>query len=287
MKPLQLLVVCATILTCSISCGGGGGGGGGSDLGGNACGSLVAKTGSGNEQIFNGESCNQSARTPVVAIYAVFDTAEGPDANFICTGALVTVDDLITSAHCFVTSAQQFGDSLLGFGVFVGGDLGQPLAISNLAIHPFYTGATGSPFDIAMATLSEVPSPPIGPLPVLLSQPSLPGQEFSVFGYGTNNFGQVGELKSAEFVIEAIDGGNLLSTFPGSRNVSICAGDSGGPAVQVVNGVTTLIGVNSFTVNPLGIACPTLPALISGFVDIQNAATLDFIANYAPDIPTN
>ena len=138
-----------------------------------------------------------------------------------------------------------------------------------------------------MATLERVPNPPIGPLPILVSQLSLPGQEFSIFGYGTNNTGQVGELKSAEFTIEAIENGNLIATFAGSNNVSICGGDSGGPAVQVVNGITTLIGVNSFGTFVGGITCPVLPAEISGFVDLQNQTTLDFISTYAPDIAAN
>ncbi len=273
-----LILVSLTCLGC------GGGGGGGSDLGGNACSSLSARVGSGNQQILNGESCNQSARTAVVAIFSIAsDGAQFFNAG-ICTGTLVTVDDIVTSAHCFVDPIRSFGSAIQGFVVRAGGDDGEFIPVSNLAIHPLYDGSVGSRFDVAMATISRVPNPAIGPLPVLVSQLTLPGQEFSVFGYGTNNLGEVGTLKSAEFVIEDIINGNLLATSSGSNSASICGGDSGGPAVQIVNGVTTLIGVNSFGLFVNGVSCPTLPAILSGFVDLQNSLILDFISSYAPDV---
>ena len=279
MRPLlaALLSACLFILGC-------GGGGGGADLGGGACGALAARSGSDNQQIFNGESCNQVARTAVVAIFPIASDGEQLGIAGICTGTLVTVDNILTSAHCFVDPVLSFGEAIVGFVALVGGQDGEVIAFSDARIHPLYTGAVGSQFDVAMATLSRVPSPQIGPVPILSSQTTAPGQEFSVFGYGTNNRGQVGELKSAEFVIEDFIGGNLVATLSGSGNASICGGDSGGPAVQVVNGVTTLIGVNSFGLFLGGVPCPDTPATLSGFVDIQNAAVIDFIVGYAPDV---
>lgn len=284
-KTAQKLMAVGLFSVGVLGCGGGGGGGSG--LAGGACDSLSARGTSDNQQIFNGESCDQVARTPVVAIFPIGRSGEQLFVASICTGALVTVDDILTSAHCFRDPFLALGDALAGFVVVVGGENGEAIQISNLALHPFYDGSVGSRYDIAMATLSRVPSPRIGPLPILVSQLSLPGQEFSVFGYGTSNQGEIGVLKSAEFRIEEIFNGNLLSSYIGSDNVSICGGDSGGPAVQVVNGVTTLIGVNSFGQFVGGETCPAIPARVSGFVDIQDEAVLEFIGNYAPDVAAN
>lgn len=254
------------------------GGGGGSDEGGDACGAL-------NARIFGGESCNQSARSPVVAIVPVARDGEQLAGVGICSGTLVTVDDILTSAHCFTDPAIQLGDTLAAFVVFVGGANGEARVITNLAVHPDYNGVAGSRFDIAMATLDQIPSPPIGPVPVLLSELSLPDQRASTFGYGTNSQGEVGELRSAEITINDIQDGNLIVTLEES-GASICQGDSGGPLVQVINGVTSIIGVNSF-VTATSEQCAANGASISGFVDLQHPSILSFLGNYAPDIAAN
>jgi hypothetical protein len=251
----------------------GGGGGEESDaakLGGDGCGSLSAK-------VFNGDECNQTARTPVVAMYAL---AQSGERAGLCSGTLVTVDDVLTSAHCLVGALAAFGDNFGGILVRVGGE---ELYVVDAAIHPYYDGTVGTPYDIAMVTLERVPNPAIGPLPILVSQLTLPGQRMSTFGYGTNNYGQFGALKSAEILIERLENGNLIASI--ESGASICQGDSGGPVVQVVDGVTAIIGVNSFGIGiPTSQQCAAAGATLSGFVDLQNLAIIDFIVGYAPDV---
>jgi secreted trypsin-like serine protease len=203
----------------------------------------------------------------------------------ICSGTLVTVDDILTSAHCFTSPFEEFGSAIVGFAVFVGGANGQLKFITNFAIHPFYNGQAGSPYDIAMATLDSIPSPAIGPVPLLLSELTEVGQRASTFGYGTNNQGEIGLLKSAELIIERFVGGNIYASTAES-GASICQGDSGGPLVQVVNGVSSLVGVNSFG-DVSAEQCAASGGSYSGFVDLQNINILDFIFNYAPDVPAN
>jgi secreted trypsin-like serine protease len=251
-----------------------GGGGGESDRGGNACSALNAK-------IFNGEVCNKSSRTPVVALYPIAESGGQLFDAGICTATLVTVDDFLTSAHCFVTPVLE-NPNLVGFLAVVGGEA---IPVVGLAIHPSYNGQAGNRYDIAMGTLQRLPNPAIGPVPLLVSQLTLVNQEASAFGYGTSNLGEIGTLKSAEFLIDGFSAGNILATQQ-SANASICQGDSGGPLMQIVNGVTSLVGVNSY-VTVSSQQCAASGSPISGFVDIQSASILDFIAAYAPDVAVN
>ena len=267
-----------TFLVASSLLVGCGGGGGGSSEGGGACSALNAK-------VFNGEVCDQSARSPVVALFPIASNGSQVGIAGICTGSLVTVDDILTSAHCFVEPIRSQGSAIVGFAAVVGGSNGEARRITNVAIHPNYDGSVASPFDVAMATLESPPSPPIGPVPVLLSQVTKVGQRASTFGYGTDNQGEVGTLKSAELTIDGFAGGNIITTME-SSGASICQGDSGGPLIQVINGVSSIVGVNSFgSGNPA--QCAAVGSGYSGFVDLQNLSILEFISNYAPDVAAN
>ncbi|MCB0337888.1 MAG: trypsin-like serine protease, partial [Bdellovibrionales bacterium] len=199
-------------------------------------------------KVFGGESCNQGSRSPVIWLvsYGIRDGQQVPLST--CTAALVTLDDFVTSAHCYVVSSQlavQQGFADWGISALVGGNQGEVIPVVNAAFHPLYDFAVASPYDVAMGTIASVPNPPIGPLPLLGSELSGPGSAITAFGYGTNDAGATGELKAANFTVSLLSGGNLVVVGDGAS--SICPGDSGGPAVYTTSqGVATLAGVNSY-----------------------------------------
>ena len=272
---LHRLTFILAVVFC-ISCTKGGSGGGGSDGDGGGCDAL-------NARIFNGDTCSQASRSAVIAIVPLVSDGEQVGIAGICTGVLVTLDDFITSAHCFTDPARRLGDQLLGFGAVVGGtENGEGIIITNVSIPAEFDGVAGSRFDFAMGTLESVPEPAIGPVPVLFSKPTEQGTAFSAFGYGTNNNGEVGVLKAAKFKVDSLQLGNLIvAADEGGRGASICPGDSGGPAITVHEGVASLIGINSF-----GTAggCIDSATNVFGFVDIQDSNVVDFMTQYAPDI---
>ena len=257
---------------CLISLGCGGGGGESSD-----CSTLGAK-------IFGGETCNQSSRSPVVQIAALVQRGNSEEPFYICSGALVSLNKVLTSAHCFASitqEAREKGLSISGFIARVGGDQGETIRLSQFILHPGYneTGPAGSPFDIAVASLSRVPSPPIGPIPLLVSEVTVPGSEITAFGYGTNDEGTDSILKAESFVVSEARGGNLIVV--GDGDTSICPGDSGGPAVYTTkSGTVALAGVNSFGSE----LCSDAASDFFGFVDIQFLPVFDFIVSQVPDL---
>jgi secreted trypsin-like serine protease len=79
-------------------------------------------------------------------------------------------------------------------------------------------------------------------------------------------------MKIGDFV-----GGRFEAAFDDTQT-AICQGDSGGPVTQTRDGITSLVGVISYTRN----GC--VDGSISGFVDIQRQSIVDFIVGFAPDI---
>src|SRR5690606_20875159 len=138
---------CLAIGTLALLTACGGGGGGGSS----ACSALNAK-------VFNGDTCNQQARSPVVAIFAAINDGQQAFAANICTGTFITLTKILTSAHCFEGPR----DRIVGYVVRIGGNE-EAIPVARVNIHPGYRGQVGSPFDIAVATLANSPNPPIGP----------------------------------------------------------------------------------------------------------------------------
>jgi len=237
-----------------LGCGGGGGGEGGSE---NACSALGIK-------VFGGAECGGSGvNNPVVALITV-DSNEEPLA--ICTGTLVTVDDILTAAHCFEDPR---------IARVVAAVSGAAVDVAGWEINPLYGGETGSPFDVAVATLVQPQG--ISPVPILVSRDIADGDKISVYGYGQSESRPFGPLNAAQMVIGAIEGGLFAAAFD-QTSTSICQGDSGGPVVEQLNGVAGIVGISSFTFN----GCSE--GSISGFVDMQIRGNIDFVRGVAPDI---
>lgn len=260
MKVGRLLLISAILSCLSLaSCGGGGGGG---DDSSNLCGDI-------NLKITGGEQCQQG-RSPIVAVYSDFGNGSG----MLCTGTLVTLDDVLTAAHCFTDSR------IKRVSVIVDG---AEIEVVDGAIHPGYNGSAYSPFDLAMITLARPTS--IGPVPLLLSRNTQVGDEVEVFGYGKTQNGQnVFELgtkapKAGIMKIGYMGNPGHFSAVYDETNTSVCHGDSGGPAIQRLNGMVGLVG----TVQG-GTSDTCLAGTVANFIDIQYTVMIKFILAYAPDV---
>jgi hypothetical protein len=101
---------------------------------------------------------------------------------------------------------------------------------------------------------------------------SLQGSSVTIVGYGFNNgFARTGGGVK-RIASTTLDGWNDQLVQTGNGSTGICYGDSGGPVIATMNGVDTIIGVNSFG----ALFC----------VDQANSTrpdtNLDFISQYVP-----
>ena len=258
-KKIFLSVVLAFV---AVGCGGGGGGGGASG----ACDALGAKI----AKVTGGEQC-VGGLSPVVALAIL--NSDG--SVIICSGTLISLTSILTAGHCL--------DDAVGVDVYT--QQGLLAEGGQRSVHPnwFASPVPGNPYDLALLRISTPQQ--IGPVPLLVSRDIQVGQSINIFGYGQDENQQdaidrvrngAAPLKAGSMVIGGIESGLFGASFDESGS-AICQGDSGGPVTQTVNGVTSLVGVTSFTQN----GC--LTGSISGFVDLQRQDVIDYILNFAPD----
>jgi secreted trypsin-like serine protease len=247
----------ALIVTFLIGCGGGG-----SD----SCDTISGK-------ITGGSNCSTEG-TAVVAVIPVVSNGQSYIATGVCTGTVVTSDDVLTAAHCITDQLRAGAD---GF-VVVTGDGVYP--VTRYQVNPAYR-ETGSAFDTAMVTVNQDMGIPA--VPINLSDVVAEGEEITVYGYGRDEEGQTfldrgrAAYKSGRMIVGAVVNGLFGATFDETGS-AICQGDSGGPVIQVINGVPSIVGVTSFNIR----GC--VEGSISGFVSMQIRGNVEFARNYAGDI---
>lgn len=176
-----------------------------------------------------------------------------PDRSTLntCTATVIAPTVLLTAAHCVDPATHPAHI----FGAYLGADASavatataiEPhlvLATATVA-HPGYQ--TTAPFtaDIAVVTLAAPVS--ATPVPLRRSAPTpLVGQPARIVGYGQTVYGTFNAVKHAgTTTLAAVDSGDTVTV--GDATVRSCIGDSGGPALVMVGGVETLVGVNSYS----------------------------------------
>jgi len=240
------------------------GGGGGSDISG-ACSVL---------KIAGGESCTDGQ--PNVA-YILTEKA-GRIGN--CTGAYVSLTSVLTAAHCFL-------DPYTKVNVASNGNIRTGVSVT---IHPLYDGSVESPFDIAIVKV-DAPLANQGPLPIMLSREPQQGEDVFVFGYGTDETGEVGieRIQSGAAPLKAAS--NLYAGFSdGTETIvsigggSPCPGDSGGPVVA--RGTDGRYGIFGITrAGPNG--CVSSVGRAVALSSTQTNGAINFLSALVPDLAVN
>lgn len=175
------------------------------------------------------------------SVVAVFAHPPGVNSGSICTGTVIGPSTVLTAAHC--VSPEIVGAGQV-FEVLVGTTLALPgLAVASTTFHPSWVSADlfgGHDVGIVhLATPTTLAAIPID------TDPSILALATRIVGYGSNthtNAG-VGTKRTATTVPVAA---STTIVQIGNTNTQTCHGDSGGPALQVLNGVETIIGITSF-----------------------------------------
>ena len=257
-------------LASLIGCGGGGGNGG--EESGGPCDQI-------NARVMGGDQCLVQGN-PVVPL--VVHDSNGNILS-ICSGALITVQHILTAGHCVTDPPQHFSDAA-GMVTIVGGVVHR---ITNGAVHPdFDRRVTRSMFAHDLAILVMDAPGNVAPVPILGSRQVAVGDEVTIYGFGLNDDAQTmdallrrgADLRAAYLTVEAAS----LQGFGGgfSNGTGICPGDSGGPAIETFNGYSAIVGVNSFG---LAGSCSSEDS-ISGIVAVAELSNLAFIKANAPSV---
>jgi secreted trypsin-like serine protease len=214
-----------------------------------------------------------SDKPAVVALYA-----HVPDAGTgaLCTAEVVSPTVVLSAAHC--VHPDEVG-ATAKFYVFTGTDLNSPatrgdqLQVSEVHWDSLWSKDNlGGGHDFSVIILSQPTT--IAPMAINRAplDSSLQGSPVSIIGYGLDDgIGQKGAgVKRIATV--SLDGWSDQFVQTGNSNAGICSGDSGGPVIAKMNGVDTIIGVNSFGfLFCLGQSNSTRPD-----------TNLDFISQYVP-----
>jgi secreted trypsin-like serine protease len=179
------------------------------------------------------------------SVVAIFVHAPSSSSGSLCTGTVISSRAILTAAHCVAPSAVGSDNA---FDVYTGASFGSStsLSVARVAYDPaFSLDDLGAGHDIAVLTLSRPTTLPAIPWNRSALGSANLGAPVRLVGYGASSHDDngAGIKRSVTTAIGAIEPALIQI---GSSEQQTCHGDSGGPALQRLNGVETVVGVTSF-----------------------------------------
>lgn len=168
-----------------------------------------------------------------------------------CTASLVAPKVLLTAAHC-LDPQKHPGFS---FGVFSGLDatafstapqlVPHLTPVAEVHMHPEYDPKPPFHADIGVALLAD----PLAATPLPMNRAPLDtklvGGPARIVGYGQIKYGEFhAEKREAATVVASLGADDTV--IIGDLTHRSCVGDSGGPALVTIDGVETIVGVDSY-----------------------------------------
>ncbi len=187
--------------------------------------------------------------------------------SFLCTGTLITKQVVLTARHCVSRTASRMNVVAAN----------STRSVSKVRIHPgaYEDRKSGVIYnDMALVFLRRAVSLPT--VAVLSSRAIVPGQQFTILGYGLTESGRTGKLRRGAMALDRTDSDFIYARYDGTLS-NTCEGDSGGPAITSyidANGATRT-GIVGVTSGGLRQDCGIND--LSYFANVQSATSLDFL----------
>jgi secreted trypsin-like serine protease len=179
------------------------------------------------------------------AVVALFAHPANQTSGSLCTATFISQRTLLTAAHCVdpaVVGANNVFDVIFGSNINAKGAT-SVRAASTKFDPAFDINQLQNGHDVAVVQLAK----PVNVTPIAFNtnrnlNTKLP---VTLVGFGVNSHDNTGAGVKRTVQTNIVGLNNLLVQI-GSSNQQTCHGDSGGPAMQVINGKQTIIGVTSF-----------------------------------------
>lgn len=189
-----------------------------------------------------------------------------------CSGTLIDPTTVLTAAHCTEDTDPTHYEVVGGASISAYSWLAHARLVARDA--RYIVGQPTSGYDIGVVILDPVglvnmPAP-LAWLSVVDATRYAPGTAFVEVGYGwsTGTVNDYGTRRIGSFTVATSTTDRF--TF-GSAATGICLGDSGGPAIETINGVEMVVGVASYVGDA---ACSTFSA------DMRTDVEAGFITPY-------
>lgn len=220
---------------------------------------------SGSLQIIQGREVNEGEFPFLVRITVTYES----EAQFLCSGVLIDADRVLTAAHCLAED-EEHGDAIrteLRLGIVdvfdtSGQTIDQRVA-DRVWLHPnygqvdheFLSGVYDDIAIIQLKTPADLSNPNIAPIPY-----GSMDRRFQTFAIGWGDIEPAEDVTVLPSVARVGTLGffdciwspfwpvvnNFRNLCSSTHHDATCGGDSGGPAVQTIDGTLTLVGLTSF-----------------------------------------
>ncbi len=221
------------------------------------------------EKVILGNACD-SSRSPVVAI-SINSAEFGPST---CSGTMISPTHVLTAGNCVALDPT-------GVTVIAGNT---SISAQRIFIHPLYQVDNQRNVVFNDAAIIELQSAaPVRSLPFLASVPITAGETVSLFGYGADEQGTVGQLRGGKLQVVSVSENHLTAIFSGN-GVNSCRGDSGGPLIveRVTAAGQSVIAIVGIASTGTDLNCGI--GDISTYTNAQRELFLDFIKSVVPGV---
>ena len=220
-------------------------------------------------RIINGTEVSREASPQFVEVLLTY-----PDGSTgLCSGTIIGGQAVLSAGHCF-----RNGESKIEIRTVKG-------VLPVLALHIPEAYRVEESVNAIFADAAILMTPPHG-LPGLgfLVSPAVESAAVgSVYGFGLDENGEFGTLKSGETFIEIATPNHFIATEFSGVGTNSCNGDSGGPLLQFLpaeENRPARVGIVGLVSSGTAADCVSNDRTL--FTNLQNPSLLGFILKFAP-----